>query len=94
MMKIDKFNEVRKVKDPFLGEEVLPIEVNLVFRISKSQNYPDKYSLRARIDGDINTWSSAIFLGSGLTKDQIEEKKLEYLNKISNIHKNSNKFNI
>ena len=94
MMKIDRFNEVKKIKDTFLGEESLPIEVNLIFRVSKSQNNPDKYSLRARIDGDINTWNSAIFLGSGLTKEQIGEKKLEYLNKISLIHKNSDKFNI
>ena len=54
-MKISRFNEARIAKiDSIIGEEIIPVEVNVIFRVNKSAGYKngnELYSLSAKIEG-------------------------------------------
>ncbi len=86
-MKIQKFNEV---KDPLIGEEMIPVEVKVRFKTSKSRNY-DGYSLRVTIDG-VN--GEPILLGQGIAENDLILIKNSFLARISNLHNSANKYNI
>ena len=87
-MKIEKFNEV---KDPLIGEEIVPVGVKVRFRTGKSRNCTG-YSLRVTIDG-LNL-GEPILLGQCLSEEQLIEKRENFLIGISTIHDVKNKFNI
>lgn len=100
-MKIERFNEAKRIKDQNIGLFSEKVEVNVLFRVSKSVVDEDieedehKYSLRAGIEG-FNTGVNGptILIGQYLTIEEVENEKMKYLSNISALHRNAKKYNL
>jgi hypothetical protein len=95
VMKIEKFNEAKKNSDPNVGLTSMKIEVEFLVRVSKSANQ-EGYSLRVGIKGsnDVGLNGPTTLLGQGLTIEELEKERDEYLARISEFHKDANKYNL
>ena len=89
-MKIEKFSEA---KDPIIGETIITNETDITFKVSKSRGTENLYSLRIKIPGIEHNYGWQL-IGSNLSKERLEQEKMNFLSKISNFHRNAKKYNI